>query len=177
MFVLYAVVIGIVVGYALGGRLDRLASVRVRWPWVAIAAFAVQVVLFLPGVGDALGPVAQVVYVASDVAILGVILANVRLPGVALLAAGAACNVAAIVANGGSMPASPGALASLGWSEPTGYSNSVVRTDVALAPLTDIFALPAWLPFANVFSVGDVLIAVGLAVTIAAAMRRPTPAG
>ena len=26
------------------------------------------------------------------------------------------------------------------------------------APLTDIFALPAWLPFANVFSIGDVLI-------------------
>ena len=32
-----------------------------------------------------------------------------------------------------------------------------------LAPLTDIFAMPRWLPFANVFSVGDVLIGVGVA--------------
>jgi hypothetical protein len=39
-------------------------------------------------------------------------------------------------------------------------------------PLTDIFALPGWLPFANVFSIGDVLIGVGLVVVIAAGMRR-----
>ena len=32
-------------------------------------------------------------------------------------------------------------------------------------------ALPSWLPFANVFSVGDVLIGIGVAVTIALAMR------
>ena len=38
-------------------------------------------------------------------------------------------------------------------------------------PLTDIFALPAWLPLANVFSIGDVLIGVGIAATIALAMR------
>jgi hypothetical protein len=173
VFVLYAVVIGIVAGYALGGRLGRLESLRIRWPWLAFAALAVQVVLFLPRVGDALGAAAPLVYVVSSLAVLVVILANVRIPGVALIAAGAACNLAAILANGGSMPASPEALASLGWTDGAGYSNSVVRPDVALAPLTDVFALPAWLPFANVFSLGDVLIAVGLAVAIAAAMRRP----
>ena len=54
----------------------------------------------------------------------------------------------------------------------TGFSNSVVVADPALRPLTDIFALPAWLPFANVFSIGDVLIGVGIAVVIALAMRR-----
>ena len=42
-------------------------------------------------------------------------------------------------------------------------------------PLTDIFALPTWVPFANVFSVGDVLIAAGVVVVIVAAMRRPVP--
>ena len=176
MFVLYAVVIGIVAGYALGGRLGRMESVRIRWPWLAFAALAVQVVLFLPRVGDALGPVAPVVYVASSLAVLVVILVNVRIPGVALIGAGAACNLVAILANGGSMPASPAALASLGWTDGAGYSNSVVRPDVAIAPLTDVFALPAWLPLANVFSFGDVLIAVGLAVAIAWAMRRPAAA-
>ena len=43
-----------------------------------------------------------------------------------------------------------------------GYSNSVVLADPALRPLTDIFATPAWLPLSNVFSIGDVLISVGL---------------
>jgi hypothetical protein len=44
-------------------------------------------------------------------------------------------------------------------------------TDPALRPLTDIFALPAWLPFANVFSIGDVLIGLGVVVVIALGMR------
>ena len=38
-----------------------------------------------------------------------------------------------------------------------------------------MFALPAWLPFANVFSVGDVLIGIGVAATIALAMRMQAP--
>ena len=42
----------------------------------------------------------------------------------------------------------------------------------ALQPLTDIFALPHPIPFANVFSVGDVLIGVGVVIVIVVAMRR-----
>jgi hypothetical protein len=37
--------------------------------------------------------------------------------------------------------------------------------------MTDIFAVPAGVPFANVFSIGDVVIAVGIAWAIAASMR------
>ncbi|OGO52435.1 MAG: hypothetical protein A2Z32_05580 [Chloroflexi bacterium RBG_16_69_14] len=91
----------------------------------------------------------------------------------AVIAIGAGCNVAAIVANGGWMPADPNALASVG-GLPTGPSNSIVVAEPALRPLTDLFALPAWLPFANVFSVGDVLIGIGIAATIALAMRGTT---
>ena len=93
----------------------------------------------------------------------------------ALIAIGAGCNLAAIVANGGWMPADPVALTSVGGLG-SGYTNSIVTGTPALAPLTDLFALPAWLPFANVFSIGDVLIGIGIAATIALAMRGPTPA-
>ena len=48
------------------------------------------------------------------------------MPGMPLVALGAACNLAAILANGGYMPASPGALAALGKAAPTIYSNSAV---------------------------------------------------
>ncbi len=172
MFILYGVAAGIVAGLVTGGRFDRIGDLRIRLAWLAIAALAAQIVLFLPAVGEALGSFASWVYVASSAAILLVVAVNLRIPGVAVIGAGLACNLAAILANGGSMPASPSALASLGWSEASGYSNSVVLPDPALAPLTDIFALPAWMPFANVFSIGDVLIAVGVAATIAIAMRR-----
>ena len=74
----------------------------------------------------------------------------------AVVALGAASNFVAIMANGGYMPAALDALQAHGKVTSTVYSNSVVAQNPALAPLTDIFALPAWLPFANVFSVGDV---------------------
>ena len=48
---------------------------------------------------------------------------------------------------------------------------SAIVDDPALAPLTDVFALPSAVPFANVFSVGDVLIAIGVVIVIVAAMR------
>jgi hypothetical protein len=176
VFMLYGVGAGIVAGYLRGGGLSRLADLPLRWVWLAIGALAAQVVLFLPGVGEALGGLAPVAYVATGVAILAVVLRNLRIPGMAIVAAGAACNLVAIVANGGSMPASPAALASLGWTASEAYSNSVVLADPAVAPLTDLFAMPAWLPFANVFSVGDVLIAVGIAVVVARGMgRRAAP--
>jgi hypothetical protein len=177
VFILYGVIAGLVVGRLAGGRVDRLADLRIRWAWLAIAGLAAQVVLFLPTIGDALGPVAPWLYAGSTAAILAVILVNLRIPGLALVAAGAACNLAAIIANGGYMPVSPAALASLGWEQAPGYSNSATIADPALAPLTDVLAMPSWLPFANVFSVGDVLIAVGLAATIALAMRRRPATG
>jgi hypothetical protein len=74
------------------------------------------------------------------------------------------------------MPASAGAAAALGKHDPTGYSNSALIPDPVLGPLTDIFALPAWLPFANVFSIGDVLIGVGIVLVIVKAMRAGAPA-
>jgi multisubunit Na+/H+ antiporter MnhE subunit len=46
-----------------------------------------------------------------------------------------------------------------------------VMTSPALEPLTDVIVLPAWLPFTNIISIGDLLIGVGIAVVIAVAVR------
>jgi hypothetical protein len=105
------------------------------------------------------------------------VLRNIAIPGVAIIAIGAACNLTAIVTNGGRMPADPAAVAAAG-IDIGGITNSATVADPAFRPLTDIFALPAWLPFANIFSIGDVLIGIGVAATIALAMRRgrePSP--
>jgi hypothetical protein len=39
----------------------------------------------------------------------------------------------------------------------------------------DRWAAPSWVPFGNVFSVGDLLIAIGVVVTLAAAMGARMP--
>ena len=177
MFILYAIPIGIGVGYLIGGRLDRLGDLRLHWVPLILVGLAVQVAIFTEAIGAAVGDAGPAIYVASAAVVFAAVLRNVAVPGVAVIAVGAGCNLAAIVANGGWMPADPAALESIGGLGP-GYTNSIVVAEPALQPLTDLFALPPWLPFANVFSVGDVLIGIGIAVTIALAMRvQPGEAG
>jgi hypothetical protein len=80
-----------------------------------------------------------------------------------LIALGAACNLLAIAANGGVMPASPTALAAAGLPMDTpGFQNSTALADPRLGFLGDVFFIPASWPLSNVFSVGDVLIALGI---------------
>ena len=178
MFILYAIPIGIVLGLLAGGRLSRLGELHLRWVPLILLGLAVQVAIFTDVVGRAVGDAGPIVYVASTAVVLAAVLRNVDVPGVWLIAIGAACNLAAIVANGGWMPADAAALESIGGLT-NGYTNSIVVADPALRPLTDIFALPARLPLANVFSIGDVLIGIGIAATIVLAMRGrrsdPTP--
>jgi hypothetical protein len=175
VFILYAIPIGLVAGWLLGGRVDGLAGVRFRLTPLAVFALLVQVVLFSPLADDLAPDTGRLIYIGSTALVLAAVLANLRLTGLPIIVAGAASNLAAIVANGGSMPASPSALAALDRGVGA-HTNSVVLARPALEPLTDVFATPAWLPLANVFSVGDVLIGIGVAVAIAAAMRGPARA-
>ena len=172
MFVLFAIPLGIVLGYLLGGRVDRLASVRFEWAWLAVGGLLAQVLLFSPLVTDRIDAgLGAAIYVASTAAVLVAVLRNVRMPGLVFVALGAISNLAAVIANGGVMPTTTEALASAGLEPTSGLSNSSVLAAPVLAPLTDIYALPAWIPLANVFSIGDVLIGVGIVVVIALGMR------
>lgn len=175
MFLLYAVVIGLVLGLMLRGDARRIAQLHFHWMPVVFLGFGAQVVLFSDFVAQRIGDLGPPIYVATTAAVLAAIVRNLRIPGLVIVAAGSISNLAAIVANGGFMPASSAAVASLGKTQVEAYSNSVQLANPALELLTDIFALPRWLPFANVFSVGDVLIAAGVVWAIVATMRADRP--
>lgn len=172
MFILYAVVIGLVAGFLAGGRVSAIGEIRFRWAPLVIVGFLAQVLLFSDAVAERVGDLGPALYVGSTVMVVVAVLRNVAIPGIPLVALGAISNLVAIVANGGYMPASPAAMAALGKAAPTVYSNSAVVSQPALAALTDVFALPSWLPFHNIFSVGDVVLAVGVVIVIWATMRR-----
>ena len=134
MFLLYAVVIGLALGTLLGGRAAGLAAIRIRWPAAIVGGLLVQVALFSPPVAARVGDLGPPIYVASTLLVVAAVLRNLALPGMALVAAGAACNLVAIVANGGSMPASAAAVALMGGAPAAleaGYSNSSVAADPA----------------------------------------------
>ena len=169
---LLAIPVGMVVGLLAGGRLEGLSGFRLRWAALAVGGLLVQVVLFT-GTGDRIaGSLAPAIYVVSTLAVFAAVLRNLPVQGMAVVALGSLSNLAAITANGGAMPADPAALAAAGLDGAGSHTNSVVLPDPALRLLTDIFAIPAGAPFANVFSVGDVLMGVGILIVIAAAMRR-----
>jgi hypothetical protein len=173
VFILYAIPLGVVLGYLIGGRLDRLGRLRFEWAWLAVAGLFVQVLLFSPLAEDVIrADVGAAIYVASTAAVLAAVLRNLDVGGMPLVALGAASNLSAVIANGGLMPTTNEALATAGLEPAEGLSNSAVVANPALAPLTDVFALPSWVPLANVFSIGDVLIGVGIVIVIAFGMRR-----
>jgi len=172
MFILYALLVGLVIGLILGGKPQRLGGLSFRLPYVMAAGLVVQIALFAEPVAERIGDLGPAIYVGSTVAVWLAVAMNIGLPGIPLVVVGAASNLIAILANGGYMPADPAALAAVGHTLGEGYSNSAVLQHVEVQPLTDIFALPHWLPFTNVFSVGDVLIGVGVAWLVVATMRR-----
>jgi hypothetical protein len=170
-----AVPIGLLVGALVRGSLDNLSTLRLRWPWLAVAGLAFQAVLFTQSGATLAGSAGPALYVVSTAVVLVAVLRNLRLTGMPLVALGSLSNLAAVVANGGVMPTTAAAMAAAGLDGPGPYTNSAVLANPLLAPLTDVFAIPAGVPLANVFSVGDVLIAVGIVAVIAMAMRRAPP--
>jgi len=175
VFILYAVVAGLIIGLATGGRPSNLGDLRFRWaPLIALGLLA-QVLLFSTSIGSQLGDAAPIAYIASNIVVLAAVWRNFAIPGLPLVFIGGAANLIAIVANGGYMPVSPEAVAAMGRLPKEGYSNSRVVDGVVLGPLTDLFAMPTWIPLANVFSIGDALIGVGAAMAVVAAMHGRGP--
>jgi hypothetical protein len=155
-------VIGLALAPLLGGRLSRLGDLRLRWVAVFYVAIALQLVAF---------PISQLPWRTPDRAAVVLWLlsyalfavgaaANLRIGGVPLIAVGMLSNVAAIVANGGHMPALPSALRAAGLNFAQSR-NSERLSAPHIAWLVDRWGAPEWVPLANVVSVGDVLIAIG----------------
>jgi Family of unknown function (DUF5317) len=145
-----------------GGRLGALVEVRLRRMWAIFVALGMEIAAIdLPGLPEG---VRAALMVAAYPVLAVFLAANWRVPGMPLVALGGALNLLTISVNGGVMPASPSALAGAGLDPAApGFQNSTALDDPRLPFLGDIFSIPASWPLSNVFSVGDVLIALGVA--------------
>ena len=159
-----------------GGRLGRISALRLRGLWLFFLAFGIQVVAFpfafLPWtIGE---DAAKALWLVSYGCLLGAAVWNRCIVGAQIVAVGMALNLVAILANGGRMPATPGAMEAAGLDFAVKH-NSVAATEPSVPWLIDRFAAPAWVPLTNVFSVGDVVIALGAVVLVFAAMGARVP--
>jgi hypothetical protein len=157
MFLLPSVVLGVVFSLILGGRLSRLTQVEFRAPWAVFSALGLQALLFFHLLEN---PWQTAVHLGSYALLFVFALANGRNLALLPISLGMALNSAAIVANGGQMPVDPSAWAHA-TINPSEHSNVRVGAD-HLGWLGDVFALPSSFPLSNVFSVGDILLGVGM---------------
>lgn len=146
-----------------------LVERRWRWPlliWAVLAFQAVVIEIDIPHAA------AATLHVLTYVAAIGFIWINRQVLGLWVVAVGAALNGLVIALNGGTLPMDPGAAKAAGLVLDGTFENSGIVENPVLPWLGDYFAWPAPRPFANTFSLGDVLIVVGVGVVAWAGSRR-----
>jgi len=142
---------------------------RWRWAWLIWVSLLLQIALFSFGMAQRLGPV---LHILTYVAAIGFLWANRSVRGTLVVAAGALSNGVTIALNGGVLPATEWAQRAAGIDPNGDFVNSGVVDSPVLPWLGDVFAWPEPLPLANTFSVGDLLIVVGVGVAAWSGARR-----
>jgi hypothetical protein len=180
MFILYVVVISIIISYFLGGRLKFMLQRPLKHVWLATSGLLIQIIIFsnffTSRYDDA---VSVILHGISYLLIISFVFINRKIPGILLIGIGIILNATVIFLNGGYMPASLESVekTSIGrqfeiLSQGSTTNNSQAITEDTVLPwLADIFYIPSWMPFSNVFSIGDVLIAIGVCIYIIRCMK------
>jgi hypothetical protein len=172
LFLFFAVIaVALVVAVVIGGDVRRLSQLRIRHIEVLLAAFAVKVAVALLGIAHSqiVVTVARPLNVVGAVLLLAVVWFNRRIPGAVLFGAGLTLNLIVIVAFGGRMPvllprdADPNSpiLALLrGGLDPL---HVALEHPQGLWFIGDIFTIPSIGGHSSLVSIGDLLMAAGIA--------------
>ena len=169
-FLLGILLLAVVIGYAVGGRLRRVEALRLRWWWLAPLGLAMQLIP-VSGHNLAVG-----LLIASYPVLLAFAFGNIRLAGFALIFVGLALNLTVIAANQG-MPVTRHALVASGQGSLLGdlehhggAKHFLARPgNTVLLPLGDVIAIGD--PVNQVVSIGDCVVYAGVVWLIVAAMR------
>jgi hypothetical protein len=170
------VALAVVAGLLAGGSLRPFEHLRVHWWALAPIGLALQgaPVPDLPGADrDVLAAMMLLGSYGTLLAFAGV---NRRLPGMVLVLAGLALNLAVIAPNGG-MPVDPVAARMAGTGSITIHADAkhhLLEAEDVLPFLGDVIAVPP--PARIVMSLGDVVLYAGLMAFVVTTMRGLAPA-
>jgi len=167
------------VGFLRGGKIANLEDLGIRYLWLVPLSLLIQLLIFplfteQPVIGLATGTF----HVLSYVILALFVIANLKVWGFIIMGSGMAANALVIGLNGGYMPSSVPSLLKSGEYEVAyhltqagTYGNVIhMNSSTAFEFLGDWLYLPRWIPFSTAFSLGDLLIAVGLVFFFGAGM-------
>jgi len=175
VFFVVTIAIAAIVVVATKGSFRRLGRIQLHALWLLLVALAIQVVLeFVDFPKSRIDDVGLAILLASYVLIFAFCYLNRRTSGMPIIAAGVALNVLVIALNGG-MPTKDDVKERNGHEIRVPIERTVKhkpRTgDDVLPFLSDVITLPG---FPNQqFSVGDIVIGVGVVDLCFEASRRP----
>lgn len=159
------VAVGIVGGLIARGDPRRLAAIRVRWWPTFLLAIGLRAVAAVP-----LGAEAQrASYLIALWLLVAVALANRSLPGAWAIAAGLALNALVITLGAGAMPVSTAAALAASGRVPTDALHRELGPDTPLPLLADVLPVPPL----GAYSIGDLVLALGIAALVFRVMTRP----
>lgn len=173
---------GIVIGLLRRGRIRKLGTLRLRGTWLVLVSLLIQLLIFPWGEREPLiGVGTNYLQVISYVPLVTFVYLNRRFWELMLIGVGILCNLIAILANGGYMPVAEFALQQAGRSDLVNFlrENRTSGNVILMGPETrlnflgDVLFLPPWVPFAAAFSVGDLLLGLGLFLFLAAKHESP----
>ena len=151
-----AIVLGLSIGVALGGRITRLATLEFR----ALAFFGLGVSAAVVSTVPVTSDLQRGAYALSFWLLLVFAAFNARAPGATLIAAGLLAQALVVTANGGAMPYSSEAATIAGATVGDGSSLQVALGQHSQLPfLADVIPFPF---NGRAYSLGDLLIAAGL---------------
>ena len=184
MFLFFAVIAGaLAVAVLIGGDVRRLSQLRLRHLELLLAAFAAKISVALLGTMHAAAAItaARPLNVIGAGLLLAVVWFNRRIPGAILFGAGLTLNLIVILAFGGRMPVllprdidpNSAVLAVLkGGLDPL---HVALPHPQGLWFLGDILAIPGIGGHASLVSIGDLLMAAGVAwLIIRCSQREPS---
>ncbi len=166
------IIIAIVLGKILGGKFTNLGSLNVRYVYIIILAYLIQVGI------DFWAPRHEFwgypyLHIFSYILLFFALVKNIKLPGINYILGGTVMNFVVIALNGGQMPVRADiipervatALASV-----RGGTHVLITEGTRLGFLADIFYVS--LPYQKqLISIGDIIINVGILVLIIRGMK------
>jgi hypothetical protein len=176
---IWILLISVLIGYGIGGRLANIEHVRLKWTGLIILAIIIQIVIFLPFFDGALELklLQTLLHFFSYALLLTSIIANRHFVGMYLIGVGMLLNCAVIFLNGGYMPVPIEHWVTAGFGElelfssGTPIGNAILMTDATkLWFLGDILCIPMY-PAPRLMSIGDVILGIGAMLLITQMMK------